>query len=587
MPPYLQKLDEALFHFINKALTNFLCDAIFPAFNTAAPFIPILAIMLAWLAYNHSRRLWLLALALLAGITLGDTLVFNPLKDLIARPRPAATSMEVRSLVSGPAGGNSFPSSHTANAFAAAAILGAVFPARRKLFLAIAAIIGFSRIYVGVHYPSDVAGSAILGWLYGIAFLFVARRLWSKISPSLPQPGKLIAPTLLHSPWLPWLALGLIQLTRLAWAGTVDLDVPPEAARLWCVATDAKGFTFASLWFTCFGSSPLSLWAIPWTLQTLWLAIAGGFAWKYGGRSAIWTLVLLSLILPLVSQLSFLGSPGQVFADSDWTTTRYTQTHILYAVVACPLWIFAAFQFRSHRLASSVTLIAWYLAICFPSWPWWIPAFASTGTLVHMAVEIGKRFTRLADHDLSWWRAAMVLFGFYGALATAAVYQPFFLRKLNISVLPRNSIQYAQIGWRECATQHRLYAFDYNFKIGLDPVVWTDDEQSRDHLRYLTKTRALNAPQLDSLNMQACRYDIRCRADIGPSCPGPKVGDYYLQEIYYGQLQPRLFFIPRSEWLISSSEFSFEQLGNYVEVFRKGEPIRQFRFYRVVPPKKR
>jgi undecaprenyl-diphosphatase len=57
----------------------------------------------------------------------------------------------------------SFPSGHAAGSFAAAATLAHVWAPGRAVFWGLAALIAFSRIYAGVHYPLDVLGGALLG----------------------------------------------------------------------------------------------------------------------------------------------------------------------------------------------------------------------------------------------------------------------------------------------------------------------------------------------------------------------------------------------------------------------------------------
>lgn len=64
-----------------------------------------------------------------------------------------------------------FPSGHASRAFALATVLSAKFPKEATFFFALAVLIGFSRIYVGAHYPLDVIAGAILGVF--ISFLFV------------------------------------------------------------------------------------------------------------------------------------------------------------------------------------------------------------------------------------------------------------------------------------------------------------------------------------------------------------------------------------------------------------------------------
>ncbi|RMG60977.1 MAG: phosphatase PAP2 family protein, partial [Calditrichaeota bacterium] len=61
-----------------------------------------------------------------------------------------------------------FPSSHAANAAAAGTVLARMFPRWRWAFALLAGLIGFTRIYVGVHYPGDVAAGFLLGWAVGL-----------------------------------------------------------------------------------------------------------------------------------------------------------------------------------------------------------------------------------------------------------------------------------------------------------------------------------------------------------------------------------------------------------------------------------
>lgn len=99
-----------------------------------------------------------------------------PLKRLFRRRRPFIAY--VRARVLGPRPKDfSFPSGHTAAAFAGAFLFGAHVPSGSVIFYALATIVGFSRIYLGVHYPSDVLIGAIVGTLLAGAFLALLR--WS------------------------------------------------------------------------------------------------------------------------------------------------------------------------------------------------------------------------------------------------------------------------------------------------------------------------------------------------------------------------------------------------------------------------
>ncbi len=115
------------------------------------------------------------AVALVFAVALSDWVASGVLKHWVERVRPCFVLADVRLLLPHQARSPSFPSSHAANSFAAAVVL---FHAGRRLGLAglaIAALIAFSRVYVGVHYPSDVLAGAALGAAFGYAALAVLR----------------------------------------------------------------------------------------------------------------------------------------------------------------------------------------------------------------------------------------------------------------------------------------------------------------------------------------------------------------------------------------------------------------------------
>jgi len=71
---------------------------------------------------------------------------------------------------------HSFPSGHAAIAFAAATVLAVLMPPAAPLFFVLALAIGYSRVYVGVHWPLDVVGGAFIGAATALLLLAVARR---------------------------------------------------------------------------------------------------------------------------------------------------------------------------------------------------------------------------------------------------------------------------------------------------------------------------------------------------------------------------------------------------------------------------
>jgi len=71
---------------------------------------------------------------------------------------------------------SSFPSGHTTMAFACATVLSTLVPRAAPGFVALAAAIGYSRLYLGVHWPLDVIGGAVLGVATGLLLLGATRR---------------------------------------------------------------------------------------------------------------------------------------------------------------------------------------------------------------------------------------------------------------------------------------------------------------------------------------------------------------------------------------------------------------------------
>ncbi len=106
------------------------------------------------------------ALALLTALTTfaADALSFG-VKDLTSRTRPFVAHPQIHLLYA--VHSSSFPAGHAATAFAGAVLLTAVAPRLWPAFFALAVAVGFSRIYDGVHYPTDVLAGALLGALTG------------------------------------------------------------------------------------------------------------------------------------------------------------------------------------------------------------------------------------------------------------------------------------------------------------------------------------------------------------------------------------------------------------------------------------
>ena len=142
---------------------------------------------MVWLAAGAAlaiaRRITLGALIRLAlAILLSATLTDRVIKPLVHRPRPFTTSQDAGVLGPVPEDA-SFPSGHSANAFAGALVLVAETGAMPAVWFGLAAAIAFSRVYVGVHYPLDVIGGALVGLLSAAVVL----RSWTALAPRLAR----------------------------------------------------------------------------------------------------------------------------------------------------------------------------------------------------------------------------------------------------------------------------------------------------------------------------------------------------------------------------------------------------------------
>lgn len=164
----LRAVDQTVFHWVNQVWTHPWLDAFFPWLtdldrNPVVLWGALPVGLGCWLYFQRGRAARVLvALALAVGLC--DAVSHRFIKPYVHRGRPWGLAVVLRTRAHS---GYSFPSNHAANTAAGAAVLGMAVPALRAPALAAAFLVAYSRVYVGVHYPFDVAAGALLGLLIG------------------------------------------------------------------------------------------------------------------------------------------------------------------------------------------------------------------------------------------------------------------------------------------------------------------------------------------------------------------------------------------------------------------------------------
>ncbi len=174
---WLKTLDVDLFRWINLKWANPIFDVLMPFLSGNALFVPCTILVGFLLIWKGRTRGLVCLLMLLLVVAIGDGFICNTLKKAIARPRPFLDILDVH-LLGGKGGSGSMPSSHAANWFSATMVAFLYYRKSLRFMLPMAFMVGLSRIYNGVHYPSDVLAGAILGAGYGAATVLLINPLW-------------------------------------------------------------------------------------------------------------------------------------------------------------------------------------------------------------------------------------------------------------------------------------------------------------------------------------------------------------------------------------------------------------------------
>ena len=189
---FLLAWDLALFRAIHLGLHHPALDPIMMALTDPGRWkIPLLVLAVALFLTRRARgALALLVLALT--LTVSDQVSARVIKPIVKRPRPSVVVADSHPLF-GVRRSYAFPSVHAVNFSAAVPIVATVFPAATIPAAAVAALVCFSRVYVGDHWPSDVLAGIVLGLGLGLlgrkAFLRLEQNARRWLKPPAGEAG--------------------------------------------------------------------------------------------------------------------------------------------------------------------------------------------------------------------------------------------------------------------------------------------------------------------------------------------------------------------------------------------------------------
>lgn len=400
---WLEALDVALFRFINQTLSNPLFDVVMPWLSGNRLFVPLVVLVAAGLIWRGRGKavLFFLLLALAVGVT--DGLVCNTLKHAIGRLRPCTALENVHLLVNCGSGG-SMPSSHAANWFAMTMVALLFHRRSWRIFLPLAIAVSFSRIYNGVHYPSDVLVGAILGAGTGFAVPFMLNAVWRWVGrqwfplwhESLPSlvPGESTTagssgvgesspPTARGSLDQHWLRAGYVVIAGLTLArwiyiasGTIELSEDEAYQWVWsknlALSYYSKPpliavtqFLGTSLWGdTAFGVRFFS----PLIGATLGFLLLRFFAREVSARAGF-SLVLIVATTPLLAVGATLLTVDPL-AVLFWTASMLSGWRAVQENSALSSWLWTGLWLGLGFLSKYTSPLAWLCwAVFFIAWP--------------------------------------------------------------------------------------------------------------------------------------------------------------------------------------------------------------------------
>ena len=176
MSDFLYRIDLVIFYFFNHTLSTPFLDKFFSLITNVNSWYIAYIILLLISMIKGGRNGRIVAFGVLILIAITDQTGSHLIKEMFHRIRPCIALKDAITPL-GSNGTYSFPSNHALNNFAAAVFIYKFFPKLKWALFITALLISISRVYVGLHYPSDVIGGAIIGSIFGYLFALLVQWL--------------------------------------------------------------------------------------------------------------------------------------------------------------------------------------------------------------------------------------------------------------------------------------------------------------------------------------------------------------------------------------------------------------------------
>jgi undecaprenyl-diphosphatase len=181
MIDFLNSIDLSIFYFFNHTLSAGFLDKFFSTITNVGNWYIVYAVLWGISFFKGGIKGKIAAILVIILIMFSDQTGYHFLKEMIQRTRPCKMLTDAITPL-GCTGSYSFPSNHALNNFAAATFYSRLYPDLRWVLFITATLISISRVYLGLHYPSDILGGAAIGIIFGYIFSILAIYLNDRIT---------------------------------------------------------------------------------------------------------------------------------------------------------------------------------------------------------------------------------------------------------------------------------------------------------------------------------------------------------------------------------------------------------------------